>query len=138
MQSCRLARVSGGGRAGGERGTGGWACMATPDAASPHASVAFKSQANTHSACAPPTQLPPCSLWHSACGALRLPALWLLTCSSFLFGPTPRSYRALLFVALGLWGLVPGLHAWVANAGESAFAQALALDLLMGAIYIVS
>lgn len=52
--------------------------------------------------------------------------------------PWPRSYRALLFVALGLWGLVPGLHAWLANAGESAFAKALALDLLMGAIYIVS
>ncbi len=41
-------------------------------------------------------------------------------------------------MALGLWGLVPGLHGWLANAGEAAFTQALALDLLMGAIYIVS
>jgi adiponectin receptor len=47
-----------------------------------------------------------------------------------------QTYRALLFVALGLWGLVPGLHAWLDNAGERAFTQALALDLLMGAIYI--
>ncbi|KAI3423893.1 hypothetical protein D9Q98_009727 [Chlorella vulgaris] len=50
--------------------------------------------------------------------------------------PDWQAYRATLFVSLGLWGLVPMLHGWVANPGEGAFAHALLLDLVMGAIYI--
>lgn len=48
-----------------------------------------------------------------------------------------QARRALLFVALGLWGIVPMLHSWATNSGVAAVAYAFCLDLLMGAIYIV-
>lgn len=49
-----------------------------------------------------------------------------------------QAYRAALFVGLGLWGIIPMLHGLAANAGEAAMVQAMSLDVLMGAIYIVS
>lgn len=51
--------------------------------------------------------------------------------------PDFQAYRAGVFCALGLWGLVPVLHGWALNWGVAAVARALALDLLMGAIYLV-
>ncbi|PSC75369.1 Heptahelical 4 isoform 2 [Micractinium conductrix] len=50
--------------------------------------------------------------------------------------PEFQTYRALLFVSLGLWGIVPMLHGWFLNGGQPEVTRALLLDLLMGAIYI--
>jgi adiponectin receptor len=50
--------------------------------------------------------------------------------------PTFHAYRAALFVALGLWGLVPITHALIINSGAKEVVEAMQLDLLMGAIYI--
>jgi predicted membrane channel-forming protein YqfA (hemolysin III family) len=61
-----------------------------------------------------------------------------VTLASRFQKPEWQAYRAALFVCLGLWGIVPMLHGWAANPGEGAVSQALGLDLLMGAIYIVS
>ena len=52
--------------------------------------------------------------------------------------PQWQPYRAGLFVGLGLWGIIPIGHSWLLSGGEVAVSQALALELLMGAIYIVS
>lgn len=48
-----------------------------------------------------------------------------------------QAYRALLFVSLGLWGIVPMLHGWALNGGSPEVTRALLLDVVMGAIYIV-
>jgi adiponectin receptor len=52
--------------------------------------------------------------------------------------PQWQPYRAGLFVGLGLWGIIPIGHSWLLSGGEVAVSQTLALELLMGAIYIVS
>ncbi|KAL4432151.1 hypothetical protein ABPG77_005913 [Micractinium sp. CCAP 211/92] len=47
-----------------------------------------------------------------------------------------QTRRALLFVLLGLWGVVPMLHGWALNGGAPEVTRALLLDVVMGAIYI--
>ena len=48
-----------------------------------------------------------------------------------------HQFRAGLFASLGLFGLVPVIHGWVANLGVTAVAHAMSLELLMGAVYLV-
>ena len=48
-----------------------------------------------------------------------------------------RTFRAGLFAGLGLWGIVPGLHALILYGEARQMQQAVVLDALMGAIYLV-
>ena len=80
---------------------------------------------------------PPLLLWIVAPSDAGLSTLGVTLLPAFQ-RPDWLRFRAALFVCLGLWGVVPGLHAWAANGGEAAVWRALRLDLLMGAIYIVS
>ena len=48
-----------------------------------------------------------------------------------------RAFRASLFAALGLWGIAPGLHAFLLYMDVPHVQRAFQLDLLMGAIYLV-
>ena len=49
-----------------------------------------------------------------------------------------RAFRASLFAALGLWGIVPGLHTLLLYRHVPDVQQAFLSDLIMGAIYLVS
>lgn len=49
-----------------------------------------------------------------------------------------RTFRAGLFATLGLWGIVPGLHALLLYGASSHLQRAVGLDVLMGATYLVS
>ena len=49
-----------------------------------------------------------------------------------------RAFRASLFAALGLWGIAPGLHALLLHMDEPYVQAAFQLDILMGAVYLVS
>ncbi|GMP60204.1 hypothetical protein CsSME_00023175 [Camellia sinensis var. sinensis] len=55
-----------------------------------------------------------------------------------------RSFRALLFVAMGLFGLVPGIHALIVNWSEPrrnitlAYESAMAISYLIGTMFYVS
>ncbi|KAG7672276.1 hypothetical protein Ndes2526B_g06732 [Nannochloris sp. 'desiccata'] len=50
--------------------------------------------------------------------------------------PSYHPYRAVLFVSLGLWGIVPITHGMIINAGAKEVLAAMQLDALMGIIYI--
>lgn len=52
--------------------------------------------------------------------------------------PEYRAFRATLFAALGLWGIVPGVHALLLYGASHHLQKAVALDVLMGAFYLVS
>jgi predicted membrane channel-forming protein YqfA (hemolysin III family) len=52
--------------------------------------------------------------------------------------PSWHAARALLFVALGVWGVVPLMHSSWLNGGVPEVSSAVQLDLLMGAVYLVS
>ena len=56
----------------------------------------------------------------------------------FFQAPRFRAFRASLFAALGLWGIAPGLHALLLYLDVPQVQQAFQLDLLMGAVYLVS
>jgi len=47
-----------------------------------------------------------------------------------------HAHRAVLFVTLGLWGIVPITHIMIINGGAKEVLTAMQLDLLMGVIYI--
>ncbi|GAX73700.1 hypothetical protein CEUSTIGMA_g1152.t1 [Chlamydomonas eustigma] len=47
-----------------------------------------------------------------------------------------RFFRAFMFVALGLYGLVPIIHQWFINNSVPQVQKALLVDLIMGATYI--
>ena len=49
-----------------------------------------------------------------------------------------RAFRASLFAALGLWGIAPGLHALLLYMDVPHVQRAFQLEVLMGAIYLVS
>ena len=51
--------------------------------------------------------------------------------------PKYRTFRAGLFAGLGLWGIVPGLHALILYGEAPQMQQAVLLDALMGATYLV-
>ncbi|KAF0906077.1 hypothetical protein E2562_009084 [Oryza meyeriana var. granulata] len=67
----------------------------------------------------------------SALGALVLGALLSPSCSS----PRFRRLRAALFLAMGLSGVVPAVHALWLNWGHAACYLALALEVAMGLAY---
>ncbi|XP_040377387.1 heptahelical transmembrane protein ADIPOR2 [Oryza brachyantha] len=67
----------------------------------------------------------------SALGALVVGALLSPSCSS----PRFRRLRAALFLAMGLSGVVPAVHALLLNWGHAACYLALALELAMGLAY---
>ena len=48
-----------------------------------------------------------------------------------------RTFRACLFATLGLWGIVPGLHALILYGRASQMRSAFALDACMGIVYLV-
>ncbi|PNH08040.1 ADIPOR-like receptor [Tetrabaena socialis] len=48
-----------------------------------------------------------------------------------------RTFRASMFAALGLWGVVPLIHACMVHKGVAAVRDATALDVLMGVLYLV-
>lgn len=52
--------------------------------------------------------------------------------------PSWHAARALLFVTLGVWGVVPLMHSAWLNGGVPEVSSAVQLDLLMGAVYLVS
>jgi len=52
--------------------------------------------------------------------------------------PKWHEYRAGLFVALGLFGVIPLVHGWHLHGGVADFVGAVRLDIIMGVIYIVS
>lgn len=49
-----------------------------------------------------------------------------------------RTFRACLFASLGLWGIVPGLHALILYGRASQMRYAFLLDLFMGIFYLVN
>ena len=49
-----------------------------------------------------------------------------------------RTFRACLFAGLGLWGIVPGVHAALKFGSAPAMQKAFTLDILMGITYLVS
>ena len=49
-----------------------------------------------------------------------------------------RAFRASLFAALGLWGIVPGLHTLLLYLHVPDIQEAFRSDLVMGAVYLVS
>lgn len=49
-----------------------------------------------------------------------------------------RTFRAGLFAGLGLWGIVPGLHALMLFGSSWHLQRAFILDALMGATYLAS
>lgn len=49
-----------------------------------------------------------------------------------------HAHRAALFVGLGLWGVVPLVHGWRLYSESADFVGAMRLDIIMGAIYLVS
>lgn len=51
--------------------------------------------------------------------------------------PQWHAYRAILFSSLGLWGVVPLVHAWYLYRNVAVFSQAMHIDLAMGAIYLI-
>ncbi|KAG8058274.1 hypothetical protein GUJ93_ZPchr0002g25655 [Zizania palustris] len=69
----------------------------------------------------------------TALGALVVGALLSPSCSS----PRFRRFRAALFLAMGLSGVVPALHALWLNWGHVACYLALALEVVMGLAYAV-
>ena len=48
-----------------------------------------------------------------------------------------RPLRAGMYVSLGLWGVVPAVHAWHKLGGFPEVRKALQLDVLMGVLYVV-
>ncbi len=48
-----------------------------------------------------------------------------------------RTFRAGLFATLGLWGIVPGLHALILYGGAYQMRSAFILDVCMGLVYLV-
>ncbi|GLI62283.1 hypothetical protein VaNZ11_004845 [Volvox africanus] len=48
-----------------------------------------------------------------------------------------RAFRASMFAGLGLWGVVPLIHACIAHSDIAAVRGATALDVLMGALYLL-
>ncbi len=74
----------------------------------------------------------PCSLAPSGLATLCVTLLSAFQKAEY------QTRRALLFVLLGLWGVVPMLHGWALNGGAPEVTRALLLDVVMGAIYIVS
>lgn len=51
--------------------------------------------------------------------------------------PQYHAYRAATFTSLGLFGIIPTLHAWGLHRQVDAVHEALVLDLWMGAIYLL-
>ena len=49
-----------------------------------------------------------------------------------------RTFRAGLFATLGLWGVVPGLHALILYGRAYQMRSAFILDVCMGLVYLVS
>lgn len=48
-----------------------------------------------------------------------------------------RPLRAGMYTALGLWGVIPALHAWRELGNVPEVLKALKLDVLMGVLYVV-
>jgi predicted membrane channel-forming protein YqfA (hemolysin III family) len=48
-----------------------------------------------------------------------------------------RPLRAGMYVSLGLWGVVPAIHAWHKLGSFPEVRKALQLDVLMGVLYVV-
>lgn len=57
---------------------------------------------------------------------------------SFFQSPGYQGLRAGVFVALGLWGVVPVLHGWALNHNVEEVRVALSYEVLMGVLYLVS
>ncbi|KAK9820403.1 hypothetical protein WJX72_009994 [[Myrmecia] bisecta] len=63
----------------------------------------------------------------------------LVVCVSlltFFQGASFRPYRALLFASLGAWGVIPIIHAYIDVGHVPEMREALALDILMGLVYL--
>lgn len=82
--------------------------------------------------CAPATR----AAYLAASTGLGLAAL-AVTLLPFFQRPSYHRVRAATFAALGLWGVVPLLHASLLNAGVKEVQAAITLDVVMGVIYLV-
>ena len=61
----------------------------------------------------------------------------VVTLLEFFQAPKYRVMRAAMFAGLGLWGLVPAVHGWMLSYDILIVRQAVALDVLMGVVYLV-
>lgn len=82
--------------------------------------------------CAPATR----AAYLAASTGLGLAAL-AVTLLPFFQRPSYHRVRAATFAALGLWGVVPLLHASLLNQGVKEVQAAITLDVVMGVIYLV-
>ncbi len=55
----------------------------------------------------------------------------------FFQKPGYQKLRAGVFVALGLWGVIPVLHGWALNREVSEVRIALSYEVLMGVLYLL-
>ena len=70
---------------------------------------------------------------HSLAGTVTCAVSLMKTFQSVKY----RTFRAGLFATLGLWGIVPGLHALILYGSASQMRNAFILDLCMGLVYLV-
>lgn len=68
----------------------------------------------------------------SAMGAATI----VVSLSPMFQTPRYRVFRASLFTGLGVWGVVPLVHAWYMNFASPQFFKAMLYDLLMGVCYL--
>lgn len=87
------------------------------------------------------TQLKRQSLFSMECSECPILPVGSVTCAVSLLKTFQsvkyRTFRACLFAALGLWGIVPGLHALILYGRAHQMRSAFALDICMGLVYLV-